>query len=253
MKMVYPFAITVSLTLFFFKILREAYVNRNKGRNLVFGEVVKQTYFTGVQALGLVTALAAIVGVGVGIEISAILAAIGNPAMINKIFYDLVIREIAPLATAMIIVGRSGAAVATELATITVNKEIETYKSLGINIHHFLLYPRLFGITLSTIALSSYFAAVAIMMGAFLVYIQSGVPFTTYIARVTEEGRYSDVIVFFIKSALNGISIAIISCWMGLKVKPSPTEIPRAASGAVILCGVSIIVISGLVTFLAYV
>jgi phospholipid/cholesterol/gamma-HCH transport system permease protein len=250
--LIYPFALTVKLAILFVKIIQTAYANRKIGKNIVFGEVIKQTYFTGVQAIWIVTILSVIIGIVAGLEISVLLAKIGNPALINKIFFDLVIRELAPLATAMIIVGRTGTAVAVELAILVVNKELETYRTLGINVNHFLLYPRIFGITISTIALSSYFAAVSIVTGAFLVYIQSGVPFSVYLARIAIEGQYMDIIIFFIKSVLNGVVISIISCYIGLRVRPSLTEIPRAASSAVIYCGFAIIILSGIITFLTY-
>lgn len=249
----YPFAVTVKLLALLGRTARETFVHRRVGRNAVGGEVIKQIYFTGVQALWIVALLAVGIGLATGLQISMILKAIGNPAMVNQIFFNLIIRELAPLAAAMIVVGRTGCAVTIELATLRVNREIDTFRAMGINVYRFILYPRIVGITLSVIVLSAWFAVVAILTGAFLVSLQSGLPLTTFLSRVTAEGQYTDMYVFFAKGVVNGLAIALISCYMGLRVKNSLTEIPRAASSSMIASAVATLLLSVIITVLAYV
>ncbi|OHB76230.1 MAG: hypothetical protein A2Z34_04510 [Planctomycetes bacterium RBG_16_59_8] len=249
----YPFALLIKLLSLLGRTARESFASRRRGRNAVSGEVIKQIYFTGVQALWIVSAIAAVVGVATGLQIAVILQTIGNPALVNQIFFNLIIRELAPLAAAIIVVGRSGSAVTVELATLTVSRELETYRAMGVNIFHFILFPRMVGITVATIVLSAWFAAVAILSGGFLVSLQSDLPLTTFLARVTGEGQYVDMYIFFAKGVVNGLSIALISCYMGLRVRGSLTEIPRAASSAMIVCGFSTLLLSGLISLLAYV
>jgi phospholipid/cholesterol/gamma-HCH transport system permease protein len=227
-------------------------MHRSRGKSLVFEEVIKQVYFTGVQAFWLISMFAAILGFGAGFQISFLLSSVGNPELIDKIFFKTVILEIAPIATAIIVLGRSGSAVAAELATLVYNEEINTYRSMGINIFRFLVYPRLLGITFATLVLSVYFAVITLAAEALLIYLQAGVPLQVYLGRIQEELGLSLLIAFIIKNAGNGILITLICCIKGFDIKPSLTEIPRAVSRAMVHSLFAVIIFSGVTSFFVY-
>lgn len=74
-----------------------------------------------------------------------------------------VIRELGPLLTAFIVVGRSGTAIATELGNMSVNREVTALRLMGIPISRFVIMPRMVGMVVSMICLTLYFDVVAIL------------------------------------------------------------------------------------------
>lgn len=248
----YPLMFTIEIFEMLAKTFSEAWKNRDRGRQLVAEEVTKQVYFTAAQAFWIVTLFAAITGLGVGFEISTLLKSVGNPALVNKVLFTLSVREIAPLATAIIVLGRSGCAVAVELATLVYNEELNTYKALGISKYRLLIYPRLIGISAATLVLSVYFVAICIMSGALLVYLDAGVPFPIYVTRMLSEGTQRDVILFVARNLLSGVAIAAVCSIAGLSVRQSLTEIPRAASRAMVHSLFVLIALSGIMAVFTY-
>lgn len=231
---IYPFGFMTLMVRVLLKTFRENWKGRALGKNLVFEEIIKQLYFTAGQAFWLITIFALATGLGVGMQISILLSSVGAPRLVDQIFYKIAIMELSPLVTAILILGRSGTAVTTELSTLIYNEEINSYKSMGINIYRFLVFPRLIGITFATLVLSIYFSAITTMSGAILVYLKANVPITTYLGNITSFSTIKDIAIFLVKNAGNGIIITTICCIIGMSIKPSLTEIPRAVSKAMV-------------------
>jgi len=247
-----PLTILAGIIRLLLTTLHETWMNRSKGAGLVIEEIVKQVYFTAVQPFWIVTIAAAIIGLGFGLEISMLLSSIGNPAIINKLFFDLSLGEISPLVTALVVAGRSGSAVAAEMSTLVCNEEINSYKSMGISVEHLLVFPRLIGITFAVLLLSIYFVAVTVVAGAILVYLQGGVPFTIYLSRIFEEGSHGRLSLFVLKNLVNGIVITLICVYSGININPSLTEVPRAVSRAMIRTFFALLATSALFAIIAY-
>ncbi len=247
-----PFAIVIKLSTMLAFIIKERFKTGRKGRGLIFEETIKQIYFTGVMSIGLVTVLGVLIGVLSGIQLSFLVAAVGNSEVANRIFYDVVVRELAPIAAACVVIARSASAISVELATLSVNDELDAYKSQGINWTSLLLYPRLIGVITSTVMLSAYFAAASLLASVTLVVIRSDVTFMVFLQRVLMQGDYKDVVVLVVKGILNGMAIALLSFYCGLNIKRSMTEIPRVASKVVVNCFFAVVVFSSAISILTY-
>jgi len=239
-----PFTVPIRMVPFTMKTFWRVWKNKNVGRDLVLIEITKQVYFTGVQAFWIVSLLSIAIGLLAGLQISLLVEKIGNPSLINKIFFRTIIVELAPLITAVIIIARSGTAVSVELSTLVYNKEIEVYDSLGIDKYYFLIYPRILGMALSTVALSGFFVVMSVLAGAYMVNAIADVPFNIYLKRLAAEGSFIDVFMLFAKSVLNGLVIAMISCYIGLKSKPTLMQIPRVATAAVLYSIFAVLIIT---------
>ena len=75
------------------------------------------------------------------------------------------VRELAPLITGLIIIGRSGTAVVVELGNMRVSGEIDTLESMGIDVFEYLVIPRMGAFALSTFVMPSSFLTVALIAG----------------------------------------------------------------------------------------
>src|ERR1041384_3815843 len=128
-------------------------------RRLVHGIMLTQVMFTGVQALSLVSAIAMLIGASIIIQTNMMMPADGE--LIGRVLVAVVLRELAPLITAIVVAGRSGTAIATELGNMKVNSEVLALSSLGVDPMRYVVLPRMIGCVVSVVALMIYFSIVS--------------------------------------------------------------------------------------------
>ncbi|HYP97132.1 MAG TPA: ABC transporter permease [Polyangiaceae bacterium] len=219
-------------------------------RETVRRVITTQIMYTGVQALSLVSVIAFLLGSSIIIQTNLLGSADGE--LLGRVLVAVVLRELAPLVTAIVIAGRSGTAIATELGNMKVNSEVLALSSLGIDPPRFIVLPRLVAAIVSVLVLMIYFSVVAIF-GAFMVaQLTAAATWGSLYSGVSRGVMPFDLGLFLLKGVGLGAIVGWLSCHYGLQVKSSPTEVPQQASRAVVmslLCGV---VYSTFVTALFY-
>jgi len=219
-------------------------------RETVRRVITTQIMYTGVQALSLVSVIAFLLGASIIIQTNLMGSADGE--LLGKVLVAVVLRELAPLITAIVIAGRSGTAMATELGNMKVNSEVLALSSLGIDPPRFIVLPRLVASIVSVLVLMIYFSVVAIF-GAFVVaQLTAAATWGSLYSGVSRGVMPFDLGLFMLKGVGLGAIVGWLCCHYGLQVKSSPTEVPQQASRAVVmslLCGV---VYSTFVTALFY-
>ena len=219
-------------------------------RETVRRVITTQILYTGVQALSLVSVIAFLLGSSIIIQTNLLGSADGE--LLGKVLVAVVLRELAPLVTAIVIAGRSGTAMATELGNMKVNSEVLALSSLGIDPPRFIVLPRLVASIVSVLVLMIYFSVVAII-GAFTVaQLTAAATWGSLYSGVSRGVMPFDLGLFLLKGVGLGAIVGWLCCHYGLQVKSSPTEVPQQASRAVVmslLCGV---VYSTFVTALFY-
>jgi phospholipid/cholesterol/gamma-HCH transport system permease protein len=224
------------------------------GRAFIARAVVQQVRFTAVQALPLIATLGFLVGATVILQAYSQAARFGMTAdMPARILVLVVIRELGPLITALVILGRSGTAVATELGTNSVLGEIEALEAQGSDVVQLFVLPRLIGITLAAVILTIYFDVIAFGSGLLAARAFASVPLAEAAASLRFILLGSDLLVTVTKAAVLGAGIALICCYKGLSVPPhAPTVVPQAVTAAVVAALVFIFGLSTLASVLAY-
>src|SRR3954469_21688844 len=219
-------------------------------RETVRRVITTQILYTGVQALSLVSVIAFLLGASIIIQTNLLGSADGE--LLGKVLVAVVLRELAPLVTAIVIAGRSGTAMATELGNMKVNSEVFALSSLGIDPPRFIVLPRLVASIVSVLVLMIYFSVVAIF-GAFVVaQLTATASWGSLYSGVSRGVMPFDLGLFLLKGVGLGAIVGWLCCHYGLQVKSSPTEVPPQASrrGVMsLLCGV---VYSPFVTALFY-
>jgi phospholipid/cholesterol/gamma-HCH transport system permease protein len=197
----------------------------------VMGVTFKQIYFTGIQAL-LPAAFAAL-AVGFTME-SQMRTLLGSGIELNvKMMKLVVLREIAPLFTAVIVLGRSGAAIASELAAMKVQGEIRSLYLMGIDPGEYLLVPRVVGCAVAVPVLIFYFQAIVAGMGPALASIFVEIDLGPYYQALFNSFTLHELILSVTKNTCFGLVIAATACSSGIYVPPSRIWIPQAAELAV--------------------
>ncbi len=218
------------------------------GRGETLRVITRQILFTGVDALPVTSVIALLIGILIITQAGTQLPLLGAGGLIGSIIVLTVIRELGPLLTAFIVVGRSGTAIATELGNMSVNREVTALRLMGIPISRFVIMPRMVGMVVSMICLTLYFDVVAVLGGYLVAKIKLTVPFPAFIDGVFRALSMTDVVVTASKGLLFGAAVAAICCYHGLSVQSSFTEVPqqttRAMINSFVICLIADVVIT---------
>lgn len=213
-------------------------------RRPVITVYLRQVYFTGWEAFRIILITALLIGTVVIAQIVSI-AGPGSESVTGKVLVWIVVRELGPLLTAIIVVARSGTAIAAELSQMKIAGEIDYIEALGIPPAQYLVMPRLFGVATAVLVLTVYFEVAAVVGGFAVASIGWHVPWERYAHGVLSVLTLSEVAVSLVKSVVFGLFIAAVCCSQGLGVGRSVTQIPQAATRAVMQSLLLIFVIDG--------
>ncbi len=208
-------------------------VTKSGRRHVSLRQLIDQVLFTGVDALILVGLIALSCGIIIVVQATTNMPEIGASEYFGRIMVISVIRELGPFFTSLVVIGRSGAALAAYIGTMKVSKEIDALKVMGINLVHFLVLPAFLGMLISLICLNVFFDIVAIVGGLLAAKILVPVQFFAFINEVLHALSIIDIVVFTVKCLFFGGVIAIVSCYYGLMVS-TVRFVPRAVFKAVV-------------------
>jgi phospholipid/cholesterol/gamma-HCH transport system permease protein len=203
-------------------------LERPRGRRLVLRTVANQIYFTAVEPLPFFALTALIFGFVIIVEADQVLPRYGLSSYVSSLIVTALIREISPLVVAMILIGRSGPAIATELGYMRLNQEVDALDLAGVNIDYFLVLPRVIGVTIATIAVLVAFCAVALVGGFVVGEIVQLISLSLLFRSVIEAITLPMIVYAVLKATMFGVTIAVANCYHGLAVEQSFTEVPKA-------------------------
>ncbi|HSC88836.1 MAG TPA: ABC transporter permease [Polyangiaceae bacterium] len=213
---------------------------------------MRQIFYTSFQALGLISVVALFIGATLIVQTELLGGAL-NRETAGRVLVAVVLRELAPLVTAILVAGRSGTAIATELGVMRVNSEVLALASLGIDPPRFLVWPRMVATMVSVPILTVYFSAMAVMGGFVAALMMDVHGVGDWQSGVTMGLTPADIPLFLTKSAGLGALVGWLCSYYGLDVGVSPTEVPVKASRAVVQTLLACIVFNAIVTGVFYV
>ncbi|MBI1921063.1 MAG: ABC transporter permease [Geobacter sp.] len=211
---------------------RDTLLTMRQGRGPVLSVYFRQVYFTGMEAVRIILVTSLIIGTVVISQIVSI-AGSGSEYLSGRVMVWVVVRELAPLLTAIIVIARSGTAVAAELSQMKIGGEIECIEALGIPTSHYLIMPRIWGMTTAMVFLTVYFAAGAVLGGFIVASAGWHVPLEQYSRGIFAVLSLWEISLSLAKGVVFGMVTAAICCRQGLKAGRSVTQIPQAATKAV--------------------
>lgn len=247
-----PIEYTLEVFLMIYLSVRAAVFDQAQGLRTVFSVVSAQIYFTGFQGLPLISVLALACGSVVILQSSANLSLLGGGAIIGNLMVAIIVRELAPLLTALIVIARSGTAVASEIGNMRVNREIEALECMGIHPLSYVVFPRLMGGVISVVCLAIYFVLVACLGGYLVSSFLQQMSFSFFADSLAAAFSSMDVGLFLLKNTFSGLIIFMICCYQGLMVQRSPHEVPQVTTNAVVNSVIYVVIFNMTITILFY-
>ena len=171
----------------------------------------------------------------------AALARVGATDYLGSTMVIVVVRELGPLITAFLVLARVGAANVIELGTARALGEVEALEALGIDPVHYLIVPRVIGMTLGVFALTIYLILGALASGCLFAFL-ANVPLTPgdYLRQIADALDWLDFVLLALKAMAFGYFIAIVTCYHGLaqplRIEDVSRVAVRAVSQGIIVC-----------------
>jgi len=220
--------------------LARLYVIDNPMARLVF---LRQIHFTAVRSMPLLSAVALAFGAAFIVQAVHLLR---DDTRLYLLIEVVLVRTIAPLTAAAIIIGRSATVISTELALMRVNGEIDALRRLRIPIHDYLVVPRVAAVTLGTVGCCFFFKLIAVLGGFAIAALVLDIQFAEQIGRLAANLSIGELVLEVAKSTCFGFAIAAVACGIGLGVAPRMEEVPLAPSRTFLRALVSVIAIDAL-------
>ena len=212
------------------RLLRKMYRPPMEGRALVRKVVIEQIYFTAIQALWLIIPISLIIGSA----LIAQFARVSGQYDTGRLMVILVVRELGPMITALIVILRSATSVTIELGYMNVLSELDTFEAVGIDPWRVILLPRLIGITSAICSLFIIFDLGAILGGYMIIWSFTHLPVADFLNQVSKAIIGADIWVGIVKAVMFGVVISATSIHHGLKTHRRITDIPPATSKAAV-------------------
>jgi len=194
--------------------------------------LLRQILFTAIQPLWLIIAVSTLIGTTALAQLVSI-AGSGSEFLAGRVMVWVVVRELAPLIVSLVVIARSGSAIAAELSQMKIGGELDLLEMHGVSVPRYLIGPRLLAMTLSLSFLTIYFAASAVVMGWLVASFSWHIPYEPFRQGIFSVLTLAELSLLLIKSALIGIGIGAICCHQGLSVGASVTQIPQATTRGV--------------------
>jgi phospholipid/cholesterol/gamma-HCH transport system permease protein len=227
-------AITRFTLKFFWQWLRPRYET---------SELIRQCYAIGYQSLSLVSITAFIMGLVLTIQSRPTLVEFGAESMLPAMVSVSLVREIAPVITALICAGKIGSGIGAELGSMKVTEQIDAMEVSGTNPFKFLVVTRVFATMMMLPVLSSIGMAISLYGGYLGVNIKGVVSWQLYWREVFEAVAFGDVVPTLIKSVFFGLAIGLIGCYKGYNTMRGTEGVGQAANSAVVIASLLVFII----------
>jgi len=219
-----------------------------KGQFFKIAPIFRQMVFIGVRAAPMVALTAFSVGVTLAMQAAHSLESLGAQIYIPDLVMLTLLREMGPVLIAVIVIGRSGSAVAAELGTMKVSEEIEALEVMAINPVQYLGVPRVFAMVVMLPALTI-FGNYSGILGGWAV-CRFALDFNTagYVLRALERADTWDLYSGMIKSVVFALLIITISCNAGLNVEGGAEGVGQSTTASVVESLLAMLVMNAILT-----
>ncbi len=206
-------------------------------------EFLRQCYYIGYKSLPLVGITGFIMGMVLTLQTRPTLAEFGAESWLPGMVALSLIREIAPVITALICAGKIASGIGAELGSMKVTEQIDAMEVSAINPYKYLVVTRILATTLMVPVLVVFADGIGILGGYVSINIHSDVNLFRYFSQVLASLDFIDIIPATIKTFFFGFFIGMIGCYKGFNAANGTESVGKAANSAVVAASLTIFII----------
>jgi phospholipid/cholesterol/gamma-HCH transport system permease protein len=218
------------------------------GRTFKLAPIFRPMVFIGVRAAPMVALTAFSIGVTLAMQAAHSLQQLGAEIYVPDLVMVSMLREMGPVLIAVIVIGRSGSAVAAELGTMKVSEEIEALEVMAINPVQYLVVPRFIAMLIMLPALTILGNYIGVFGGWAVCHFALDFNTAGFVMRALESADTWDLYTGMIKSVVFAWLIITIACYAGLNVEGGAEGVGQATTTAVVQSLLSMLVMNAVLT-----
>jgi phospholipid/cholesterol/gamma-HCH transport system permease protein len=206
-----------------------------KGRHLRWQAAISQATQVGVRALPILSLITFFIGLILALQSAYELRKFGALSYVASAVAVSLTRELGPLITAILVIGRSGSAFAAEIGTMRVTEEIDALETMAIEPVDYLVAPKFVAMIVMMPCLTIWANTMGILGGSLFGVAQADFTWVRYMQSSLDSLFLRDVITGLIKSVMFGITITAVGCYEGLSTGGGAEEIGRSTTKSVVI------------------
>lgn len=216
------------------------------------GSFLQQSILIGVNAFGIVALISFLIGFILALQSAAQLRQFGANIFIADLIGIAMLKEMGPIMTAIVVAGRSGSAIASEIATMVVTEEIDALKTMSLNPIRYVIVPKFHGITLTMPLLTIFSDFLGILGGFFIGITYLQLSATAFVNELITVLILKDVLTGLFKSIIFAWIIIIVASYFGLRVTGGSEGVGKATTASVVASIFFVIVADSLLGLIFY-
>jgi phospholipid/cholesterol/gamma-HCH transport system permease protein len=208
-----------------------------------FSEFLRQCFYIGNKSLPLVAITAFIMGLVITMQSRPTLVEFGAQAWLPKMISVSLVREIAPVITALICAGKIGSGIGAELGSMKVTEQIDAMDVSGTNPYKFLVVTRVMATTLMIPILAILADGISLYGGYLGCNIHGVVSWDLFWNQVFDTLVFADIVPSILKTFFFGFIIGIIGCYQGFNSSKGTEGVGQSANSAVVISSLLVFII----------
>ena len=206
-----------------------------QGKPVRIQRAISQAMQVGVRALPILSLITFFIGLILALQAAYELRKFGAINFVASAVAISMSRELGPLITAIVVIGRSGSSFAAEIGTMKVTEELDALETMAINPIRFLVAPKFIAMMVMLPCLTIWANAMGICGGSVFGVAKAGFTFTGYINASIDALFLRDIISGLVKSFMFGITITAVGCQEGLSTGAGAEQVGRSTTAAVVM------------------
>lgn len=221
-------------------------------RSRSIDRAIRQAMAVGVGAIPIVSLITFFIGLIMALQGAYELRKLGAMQLVPALVAVAISRELGPLITAIVVIGRSGSAFAAEIGTMRVTEELDALEAMALDPMAFLVAPKFLAMAIMVPCLAVWSDFMGVLGGCFFGLTAGGFSALGYFTTTRDSLVVSDVVTGIIKSFVFGIIITAVGCQEGFNTGSGSEEVGRATTSAVVLSILMVILIDVVFTVFFY-
>jgi len=216
------------------------------------GSIIHQSLLIGVDALGIIALLSFILGLILALQSAAQLRQFGANIFVADLMGISMVSEMGPILTAIILAGRTGSSIASEIATMKVTEEIDALKMMAINPIRYIVVPKFHAITICIPLLVTASTLVGIVGGLIVAVTYLDLSWISFVNRIFEVVTLRDVLIGLGKSYFFAWTVVIIGSYYGFQVRGGAEGVGKVTTQAVVASIFWVIILDAINSMIFY-
>jgi phospholipid/cholesterol/gamma-HCH transport system permease protein len=230
------------LTLLTARALRQLIVSPLK-RGRMLQRTIHQATAAGVNAIPIVSLITFFIGLIIALQGAYELRKLGALQLVASMVAISITRELGPLVTAIVVIGRSGSSFAAEIGTMRVTEELDALETMALDPLAFLVAPKFLAMAVMVPCLTIWADLMGVLGGSVFGIMGGGFTFGGYLTATRDALLMRDLSSGIIKSAVFGLVITAVGCQEGFMTGAGAEDVGRSTTSAVVISILLVILI----------